>query len=93
MRTEREHAVGEIIEGPWNRPAPTAADKSERELLAKEIADQIVAGHGSGVRWAVDIADVERWRALARQAGRIMSVTVRTGMSDDGSKVWVVDES
>ena len=93
MRTECEQAVGNVIQGPWSTPAPTAAAESERQRLAEEIAAQIVAGHGSVVRWTAELADVEDWRRAARRAGRLLGVRVRTGVSDDGTKVWVVDES
>jgi hypothetical protein len=63
------------------------------ELLAKEIADQLVTGQGSVIRWTSSVGDIELWRRAARRAGRILHVPVRTGVSDDGSKVWVVDES
>ena len=63
------------------------------ELLANEIAGRIVANHGSMVRRTTEVADVEQWRKAARRAGRILGVPVRTGVSDDGAKVWVVDAS
>jgi hypothetical protein len=93
MGTEREHAVGNVIQGPWNAPAPTGADGSEQQRLAEEIAAQIVAGQGSVVRWTAELADVDDWRRAARRAGRLLGVRIRTGVSDDGTKVWVVDES
>lgn len=93
MRTKREHAVGNVIQGPWSAPAPTGADDSERQRLAEEIAAQIVAGHGSVVRWTSELPDVNEWRRAARRAGRLLGVRVRTGVSDDGTKVWVVDDS
>ena len=93
MRTKREHAVGNVIQGPWSTPAPTGADESERQRLAQEIAGQIVAGQGSVVRWTAELPDVDDWRRAARRAGRLLGVRIRTGVSDDGTKVWVVDES
>lgn len=57
MRTKREQAVGDVIQGPWRTPAPTGADESERQRLTEEIAAQIVAGHGSVVRWTAELAD------------------------------------
>jgi hypothetical protein len=97
MRTRREQAIGDVLPGPWDTrddglPQPTVA-REQPDLLAKEIAYQLVAGHGSVVRRTASVADVELWRKAARRAGRILSVPVRTGMSDDGDKVWVVDES
>ncbi len=93
MRTKREHAVGNVIQGPWSAPAPTGVDDSERQRLAEEIAAQIVAGQGSVVRWTAELPDVDDWRRAARRAGRLLGVRIRTGVSDDGTKVWVVDES
>jgi hypothetical protein len=63
------------------------------DRLAEEIAAQLVAGQGGVVRWTSEIADVDVWRKAARRAGRLLGVPVRTGVADDGSKVWVVDES
>lgn len=65
----------------------TGADENERERLAKEIADQLVAGHGSVVRWTADVA---AWRSAARRAGRLLGVPVRTGVSDDVGRRRVV---
>lgn len=93
MGTKREHAAGHVIRGPWSAPAPTDADESEQQRLAQEIAAQIVAAQGSVVRWTADVADVDDWRRAARRAGRLLGVRVRTGVSDDGTKVWVVDET
>lgn len=93
MGTKREHAVGNVIQGPWSAPAPTGADESEQQRLAQEIAAQIVAGHGSVVRWTSELHDVDDWRRAARRAGRLLGVRIRTGVSNDGTKVWVVDES
>lgn len=93
MRTKREQAVGNVIQGPWSTPAPTGADESEPQRLAQEIAAQIVAGQGSVVRWTAELPDVDDWRRAARRAGRLLGVRIRTGVSDDGTKVWVVDES
>ena len=69
---------------PTSTPAPTGADESERQRFAGEIAAQIVAGHGSVVRWTAELADVEDWRRAARRARRLLGVRVRTGVSDDG---------
>jgi hypothetical protein len=45
------------------------------------------------VRWTAELPDVDDWRRAARRAGRLLGARVRTGVSDDGTKVWVVDES
>jgi hypothetical protein len=58
-----------------------------------EIADQLVAGHGSVLHLADGLGDVERWRRAARRAGRILAVPIRIGVSPDGTRVWAVDES
>jgi hypothetical protein len=62
-------------------------------LLAEEIADQIREGQGSVVRLASEVGDVAHWRQAARRAGRILGVPVRTGVAEDGSRVWAVDNS
>ena len=81
-----------MIVGPWSRPAP-AAEKAELDRLAKEIADQIVAGQSSVVRWTFSIDDIETWRKAARCAGRILGVPIRTGLSDDRTRVWAINAS
>ncbi len=68
-------------------------EKVRVERLAMEIADQLVAGHGSVLRLADGVGDVDRWRRAARRAGRILGVSVRTGVSPDQARVWAVDES
>lgn len=93
MRTKREHDVENVIEGPWGRRAQTGTDERRRNDLAAEIAEQIEAGSGSVVRWTAELDDVDEWRAAARQAGRLLGTNVRTGVSDDGTKVWVIDVS
>ena len=35
------------------------------------------------------LEDVQQWRRAARVAGRRMGISVRTGISRDGTKVWV----
>lgn len=92
MRTKREQGGGEVIIGPWG-PELLADEPAELDRLAKEIAEQLVAGHGSVVRSTASVVDVDLWRKAARRAGRILSVPVRTGVSDASDKVWVVDES
>ena len=87
MRTKREQAVGNVIRGPWSARAPTGAHERARQRLAEEIAAQIVAGHGGVVRWTGQLPDVDDWRRAARRAGRLLGVWVRTGVSDDGTKV------
>ena len=62
-------------------------------LLAEEIADQIREGQGSVVRLASEVGDMTHWRQAARRAGRILGVPVRTGVAEDGSRVWAVDNS
>lgn len=93
MGTKREHADGNVIQGPWGRRAHTATDERRRHELVAEIAEQIEAGLGSVVRWTVELDDIEEWRAAARRAGRLLGTNVRTGVSDDGTKVWVIDVS
>lgn len=58
------------------------------DLWAREIIDTLRRS-GSVVR-AADGLDVDRWRRAARQAGREMGWSVRTGVSSDGSTVWAV---
>lgn len=73
MGTKREHVAGNVIQCPWSAPSPTGADESEQQRLAQEIAAQIVAGHGSVVRWTSEVSDVDDWRRAARCAGRLLA--------------------
>ncbi len=62
MRTRREQAIGASSSGHGKRPrAGRAPDRSWRGtyLLAREIADQLVAGRGSVVRWTASVGDVD----------------------------------
>lgn len=94
---DSEQAAGEVMQwsmdvlGGGHVRSTVPAD--QLELAAKEIEEQLIAGHGSVVRWAASVADLELWRTAARRAGRNLSIPVRTGISDEGDKVWVVDES
>lgn len=92
MRTKREQDGGEVIVGPWQSRA-AADEPAELQRLAKEIADQITTGQGSVVRWTSSVDDVETWRKAARRAGRILGVSIRTGVSDDRTRVWAIDAS
>jgi hypothetical protein len=38
------------------------------------------------------IEDIPDWRRAAREAGRRLGVRVRTGISRDGTLVWVTEE-
>jgi hypothetical protein len=89
---------------PVGEPSGTSARTSPRgvvidlqgvrlERLATEIANQLRAAGGAVTRRSEVVGDVDRWRRAARRAGRLLDVPVRTGVSIDGSKVWVVDES
>ena len=40
-----------------------------------------------------DGLDVEVWRMAARRAGHQVAKNVRTGITPDGSAVWIVDDS
>lgn len=97
MRTKREQAAGEVIQGPWEGldggPPDSAVPREQLDLLAKEIADQITTGQGSVVRWTSSVDDVETWRKAARRAGRVLGVSIRTGVSDDHTRVWAIDAS
>ena len=93
MGTEREHADGNVIPGPWGRRPPTATDERRRDELVAEIAEQMEVGSGSVARWTGELDDVDEWRAAARKAGRLLGAKVRTGVADDGAKVWVIDVS
>jgi hypothetical protein len=58
------------------------------ERLADEIAGQLLAHGGSILRLSTDVGDVNRWRRAARLAGRRRGIVMRTGVSEDRTKVW-----
>jgi hypothetical protein len=46
--------------------------------------------NNQGVNVAVElIEDVDRWRRAARLAGHRLGISVRTGISRDGTTIWV----
>jgi hypothetical protein len=48
---------------------------------------------GDGSTWCStnDVEDVDLWRRAARHAGRVLGISVRTGVSPDASRVWAVE--
>jgi hypothetical protein len=66
-------------------------ERARLERVAREIANQLQTGGGSVCRLTVDIDDIDRWRRGARRAGRILGMSVRTGVSCDGQKVWAAE--
>lgn len=60
--------------------------------LAAIMAERLPAVGVVAVNVAT-IGDLDRWRAAARRAGRRLGVRVRTGVSLDGSTVYVVDNA
>ena len=61
------------------------------QKLALVIADELRANEGHTIHSAEAVGDVEFWRRAARSAGRIMGVSIRTGIAPDGSRVWAVE--
>jgi hypothetical protein len=57
--------------------------------LADQLAGELQA---AGAVWAAaeEVDDVDRWRRAARQAGRGLGWSVRTGVTDE--RVWAVSE-
>ena len=37
------------------------------------------------------VGDVDEWRRAARRAGRRLGIVIRTGVSYDGTRVWVTE--
>jgi hypothetical protein len=67
-------------------------ERARVEALAKELATAFRrANRGYLVVRVDELEDVERWRRAARRAGRLLGVHVRTGLSYDGSVVWMAD--
>jgi len=65
-------------------------DDAKVARLARELALDLV--NGSIVRSTAKLDDIGLWRKAARKAGRDHGWRIATGVSDDGSKVWVVRE-
>lgn len=65
--------------------------KTERlaAVLERRMAPQLHMG--SVTAPLSDVADVDRWRRAARMAGRRLGWRVRTGISERGGYVWVID--
>jgi hypothetical protein len=67
------------------------ADELERwhlEHLVKQLTEGLRT-HRS-LTYSTDyVEDVELWRRAARVAGRRLGIPVRTGVSRDGTKVWL----
>ena len=67
--------------------------------LAERRYEVIVLKHmdwlrseGSYVVAVSKIEDVPDWRCAAREAGRRLGIRIHTGISRDGSLVWVTEE-
>jgi hypothetical protein len=60
--------------------------------LALVIADELRVGDGCTWRSTDELDDVATWRRAARRAGRLLGVSIRTGLAGDGTRVWAVEE-
>jgi hypothetical protein len=62
--------------------------KRRLEILVQELTIQLrdmrSVKHGTDY-----VGDVDLWRKAARIAGRRLGIPVRTGVSHDGTEVWV----
>jgi hypothetical protein len=64
-----------------------ALDNVRLHRLAVVIADELRTGQGSTWRSNGELDDI----AVSRRVGRLLGVSVRTGVAPDGSRVWVVE--
>jgi hypothetical protein len=66
----------------------------ERQRVERLAADLVPALRERGEARAETQAleSVERWRAAARRAGRLLGWRVRTGVSRDGRYAWAVSD-
>ncbi|MFM7537784.1 MAG: hypothetical protein ACKO91_18595 [Acidimicrobiales bacterium] len=62
-----------------------ALDDFRMHRLALVIAEELRAGQGSTWRSTEGLDDVTTWRRAARRAGRLLDVSIRTGVAPDGS--------
>ncbi len=62
-------------------------ERERVEALARELAPML-RERGSLMADTADLDDVERWRAAARRAGRLLGWRVRTGVVAEGTRVW-----
>ncbi len=76
---------------PNRRGRVVALDDFRMHRLALLIADELRAGDGSTWRSTLEVDDVATWRRAARRAGRLLGVSIRTGIAPDGSRVWAVE--
>jgi len=61
--------------------------KHRRETLVLKHMEWLTIRHTYAIR--VDrVNDVPEWRSAAREAGRRLKISVRTGVSRDGTLVW-----
>ena len=58
------------------------------EIQVRELMVHLKVNLGV-VRLTNDVEDVEEYRKAARIAGRRLGIVIRTGVSRDGTKVWI----
>jgi hypothetical protein len=67
-------------------------ERARVETLARELAKMFQqASRGWPRVDTAQLEDVERWRRAARRAGRLLGIHVRTGVTHDGRRVWMVE--
>jgi hypothetical protein len=75
---------------------PDELEQRRLDQLTDELEAQMATelpSRGVVVARVDQVEDVDRWRAAARRAARRTGVSIRTGLSGDGSTVWIVDHS
>jgi hypothetical protein len=66
-------------------------ERARVEALARELASAFQRQpNGWLAAETAHLEDVERWRRAARRAGRLLGLHVRTGITIDGDRVWMV---
>ena len=66
-------------------------ERRKVEALALELAS-LLREHGSLVVSTSKLDSVDRWRAAARRAGRILGWHVRTALSVQEARVWAASD-
>ncbi len=66
-------------------------ERQRVERLAAELGP-VLRARGAVVIKIANVESVERWRRAARRAGRLLGWRVRTGVTDDGERVWAASD-
>jgi len=66
-------------------------ERARIERLSDESAAQLRSNCNSVTRLTINVPDIDEWRRAARKAGNRLGISIRTGVSREGDKVWAVE--